>query len=144
LQHGVVMTVVGLALAGCGETDPRESAAKTVNDFQGATVDEDGDAYCELLSTRAKEEALVAFAGIGGGFDCPKAAEKAFNVVGKDELNRIEEAQGATGPEDVTVRGDRARVNLPSGNQIRLIRSEDEWLVDTLPRKPRKARRARR
>lgn len=49
LVSGVLVAVVGLAVAGCGEEpDPREDVAATVRVLQGATVAQDGEGYCEL------------------------------------------------------------------------------------------------
>jgi hypothetical protein len=131
-------------LASCGGAgDPRRDVATTVQDFQAAAVDGNGDAYCDLLSGKGKEEALRGFAAIGGEFDCPKGLEKARGLLGKDEIDDLDEARKQTGPEDVTVRGDRARVTLPGGKQMRLIRSDGDWLINSIPKMPREKDRKR-
>lgn len=134
-----IMLALGLPLAGCGgseektsgesKDDPRAAPAKVVRDFASATLDKDAAAYCELLTGDAKRGIATELAALAGDVDCEKAAAKAFDLAGQDDLDRVRRTQHELTERDVRVTGNRATATLPSGRRILLEKSGDRWLV---------------
>lgn len=126
------LVAVALALGGCGTQRPATEKAKvveTVKAFQTAILDHDGGKYCDLLTGAEKRNIITRLAPLGGGVDCAKAIEKAYGVVGEDDLEKTRVAREKLAERDVRVTGAKSTVTLPSGKKLRLTKSGDKWLI---------------
>jgi hypothetical protein len=138
----VAGTTLLATVAGCGGGSDAEQAAETVRAALTATIEGDGEAYCELLTSKGKEDFLAVTAPIAGdnAFDCPASFEKAAGLFGKDEIAELEESRDSIGPEDVKLRGAKATATYPSG-RTQPLRKVDDWLIDGGPKGKKKRRR---
>ena len=122
-----------IALAGCAGHSEAEQAAERMRAYESALLDGDGQAFCDLLTSEAKEKFLSRTATLVWR-ECPQSAEAAFNLLGPEEREQVERSRDALGPEDVEIRGPRARVTYLSGQSQPLRKVAGEWYIDGVPR----------
>jgi hypothetical protein len=134
---------IAVMLAACGGDEPsprsksreraddrRESVVDAVREYQGAFLDKDAEAICNSLTGRGKRVLIATVAPLGGPAGCTASARRIFDVVGEDELRRIEQTRRSIGPDDVRLRRRRATVRLRgTGRRLRLQRVGDQWLI---------------
>lgn len=139
---GNTFAVVTLALAGCGgsdedassgkEADARSDVVDVVKRYQTATLESDGQTFCDLLTGKAKRDLVVQFAALSPTGDCEKAATRIFDLAGRDEIAQVKRARKTLTLSDVTLTGRRASVRLDSGRRLRLAHTGAGWLVSSV------------
>jgi hypothetical protein len=113
---------------------PAGQVVVAVKRFQTATLNRDANAYCDQLTSAAKEDSISRGVVIGSQFDCPAAVEKAFTISGKDTFENVRQSRARLRPSDVRVKGRRATVTMPvSHHKFGLRKVAGEWLIDKLP-----------
>ncbi len=128
------------ALGGCGGDDdsaspatPRGQVVEKVKALQGATLDRDAGAFCALLTRDLRRE-LTRKLRLLGAKSCEDAAAKAFELIGADEVDQINESREELSTRDVRLAGRRATVTLPVlTRRVGLTRVRGDWYVSKLP-----------
>jgi hypothetical protein len=120
MRLGIVLLLflLAVAVAGCGvgpATD-EEKVSKTATTYLRALASGDTATACAQLTPQAR----------GGG--CDRTMKERLSSLDRDALK-----DAADGSMDIDVDGDRARAGLsePEGARFRLVKTGDEWRIDS-------------
>ena len=124
---------LGVLASSCGSESDQDQIKGTVQDYINATADGNGEDACDEFTGPAKRELIELAQAAVDTVECEEAVETLAGLLGDEEKDQLKNAVSDEADIRVTVKGDRARVQIRGATQAPLlVKIDGDWKINTL------------